>query len=351
MKRRDFLTALRHGPTAGGRAARVDAWTWVGGGGDRDADEWRRSFARVRGAGISGVLVGGGDTTVLGDAAHAEGLAFHRWTWMCNRNGDARVQAEHPEWFAVSREGKSSLTHPPYVGYYKWVCPTRPAVRAYLRDLVDRTAADPRVDGVHLDYIRYPDVILPRGLWGKYGLVQDRELPQFDFCYCDVCRETFRAQSGVDPLDLPDPPSNEAWRRFRWDSVTALVKECREAVHARGKAITAAVFPTPRLARRLVRQAWDEWHLDAVFPMLYSAFYLEDLPWIGTSVTEGLKALTAAGGGTSLRAGLYLPSLDPNSLIEAVEIARNAGARGVSLFDMGALDDVHLAAVQEALGA
>jgi hypothetical protein len=329
----------------------------VHGGGGHDAgnaDEWRRSFARLRSAGITGILVGGGDTEVLGDAAHAEGLQFHRWTWMCNRSGDAPVQQEHPEWFAVSREGKSSLTHPPYVGYYKWVCPTRPDVRAYLRDLVDRTAADPRVDGVHLDYIRYCDVILPRALWGRYGLVQDHEMPRFDFCYCEVCRETFRAQSGVDPLELSDPPADEAWRRFRWDSITGLVKECRDAVHARGKAVTAAVFPTPSLARRLVRQAWDEWGLDGVFPMTYHAFYLEDLPWIGTSVGEGLRALAAAGGdtqSTALRAGLYLPSLDPDSLVEAVGIARDAGARGVSLFDMGGLNDVHLAALKEALGA
>jgi hypothetical protein len=224
-------------------------------------------------------------------------------------------------------------------------------VRAYLRNLVDRTAADPRVDGVHLDYIRYCDVILPRALWGKYGLVQTHELAPYDFCYCDVCRSTFEAQSGTDPLDLPDPTRDEAWRRFRWDSVTGLVKECRDAVHARGKTLTAAVFPTPTLARRLVRQAWDEWGLDGVFPMLYHSFYLEDLPWIGAGVEEGVAALTAAGDGTALRAGLYLPSLDPDALGEAVGIARDAGAQGVSLFEMGGLDDVHLVALKAVLGA
>ncbi|MCG6957237.1 MAG: hypothetical protein LJF04_14705 [Gemmatimonadetes bacterium] len=353
MKRRDFLSAFRRGLTASPirREGPFTAWTWVHGGAERDEDEWRRRFARVRSAGIQAVLVSGGDTAVLGDAAHAEGLEFHRWTWMCNRNGDAAVQAAHPEWFTVSREGKSSLTHPPYVGYYKWVCPTRPAVRAYLRELVDATAADPRVDGVHLDYIRHCDVILPRGLWVSYRLVQDREYPQFDFCYCDVCRKTFRAQAGVDPLELPDPTADEAWRRFRWDSVTGLVKECREAVRDRGKSITAAVFPTPSLARRLVRQAWDEWGLDGVFPMLYHSFYLEDLPWIGASAREGVGAVAAAGDGTALRAGLYIPSLDPDSLAEAVGIARDAGAQGVSLFEMDGLNDVHLEALKNALGA
>ena len=45
------------------------------------------------------------------------------------RNGDAWVQENHPEWFTVSRNLESSLEHPPYVGYYKWVCPSRGPVR------------------------------------------------------------------------------------------------------------------------------------------------------------------------------------------------------------------------------
>ena len=36
--------------------------------------------------------------------------------------------------------------------------------------------------------------------------------------YCDVCREQFAALDGRDPLDIADPPADEAWRRFRWDS-------------------------------------------------------------------------------------------------------------------------------------
>ena len=69
----------------------------------------------------------------------------------------------------------------------------------------------------------------------------------------------------------------------------ATVRELADAVHGHGKPITAAVFPTPAIARRLVRQAWDEWPLDRVFPMLYHSFYLEDIPWIGDGVREGMS--------------------------------------------------------------
>jgi uncharacterized lipoprotein YddW (UPF0748 family) len=235
---------------------------------------------------------------------------------------------------------------PPYVPYYQWLCPSRPSVRDYLRAEVDRLAAHPGVDGVHLDYIRHPDVILPVALWPRYNLVQDREYPEFDFCYCEVCRQGFRARSGTDPLDLPDPTADQAWREFRWNSVTGVVRTLSEAVHGRGKRITAAVFPTPAIARKLVRQAWEQWPLDAVFPMIYHSFYLEPVDWIGSATREGVAAL---GPGEPLCTGLYLPDLKPDELGRAVRLARDAGAGGVSLFEMGGLSDAHLAELAAAL--
>lgn len=315
--------------------------------------------------------MGGGPTRVLSEAAHGSGLEFHRWIWILNRSGDTWVRENHPEWFTVSRNGVSSLEAPPYVDYYQWLCPTRPEVRTYIRDSVVEIARDPAVDGIHLDYVRHCDVILPRGLWPRYGLVQDREYPEFDFCYCEACRGAFSSETGIDPLDLPDPTADPAWRRFRWDSVTGLVEVLAAAVHelgngtvpgagrgdkdtghgggpwgdrpsilrpdAPGKPVSAAVFPTPTIARRLVRQAWDEWPLDAFFPMLYHEFYEEGLEWIGASVREGLETL--GGRPPLLIAGLYLPTLDREGNRDAaVEVARTAGAHGVSFFEMAGLE-------------
>ena len=359
MQRRRFLEAL--GGTAIGLGLlqretlalpSADAWsgrrnwTWVHGRRELTADAWRERFARIRAAGIHGVLVSGGDTELLSGAAHAEDLEFHRWIWTLNRSGDHWVKQHHPEWFTVRRNGVSSLERPPYVGYYQWLCPTRPGVREYLRGVVDSVAGEPGVDGVHLDYIRHADVILPIGLWSRYDLVQDREYPEFDFCYCDVCRETFERQTGRDPVGLSDPPQDIAWREFRWQGLTDLVRLLVDTVHVRGKRISAAVFPTPGLARKLVRQAWEQWPLDAVFPMIYHDFYQEDLPWIGAATAEGVAALPAR---VPLYGGLYLPSLSPEDLAAAVRLAYRAGARGVSLFELGRFSDEHLARFREAL--
>lgn len=347
MHRRDFLLsaaalALPRWPPA----PLPRAWAWVHGDGGTSV-EWRQRFRRIARAGIGGVLVGGGETARLSDAARAEGLQFHRWIWTLNRTGDAWVKEHHPEWFSISREGKSTLTHPPYVGYYQWLCPSRPAVREYLSRVMAEAAADPHVDGVHLDYIRHPDVILPRALWPKYNLVQDREYPPFDFCYCEVCRAEFWRESGIDPKDLPDPAVHVAWREFRWRSVTRVVEALAAAVHRHGKPITAAVFPTPTIARTLVRQAWETWPLDVVFPMIYHGFYEEPVSWVGDAVREGVAHL---GGARPLVAGLYLPDLSPDDLARAIQLALAAGAAGVSVFEMGGLTDDYLKAVRRAAG-
>ena len=318
------------------------AWTWFHANNTTSTAAWRARFARLRNAGITGLLVADGNAERIAAAAKAEGLDFHRWIFTMYRSTDRSAKRNHPEWFAVSREGRSSLTHPPYVPSYNWFCPNREGVREYLRETVDRVAAIPGVDGVHLDYIRFIDVILPRGLWSRYGLVQTQELPQFDFCYCDVCREKFRQQSGIDPIKLEDAPSNEAWREFRWASITEVVTLLSQTVHARKKQLSAAVFATPSLARMCVRQAWEKWPLDQVFPMLYHNFYLENVEWIGRAAREGVQALPAS---VPLYAGLFVPRLSPRELRTAISLTRDAGAAGVALFSLPRLTAAHLAAV------
>jgi uncharacterized lipoprotein YddW (UPF0748 family) len=323
-------------------------WTWVHGDAKRTPGEWKQRFIEVRRAGIQGVLVSGGEQAMLSDAARGAGLACHRWIWTLNRSGDNDVKAAHPEWFTISRNGESSLTKPPYVGYYQWLCPTRPAVRDYLRGIVDDLAKSRDFDGVHLDYVRHCDVILAVGLWKKYNLVMDHEMPEYDFCYCDVCREAFHAKTGRDPKAMADPAADAEWRAFRWDSVSGLVRVLADAAHAREQVITAAVFPTPTIARTLVRQAWDTWPLDAVFPMLYQSFYNEPIEWIDPSVKEGVAALRSA---RPLYAGLYLPDLPPDDLAKAARTAIAAGATGLCTFEMNGLTAAHLTALSAVIQA
>ena len=340
MQRRSFLKTLGLGLMATTPAARALAgplapawsserhWHWTRVGADESPDDLRRRFAAIRAAGAHALILGGADAGAC-ELASAEGLDVHAWWWVLCR-GDDTLRRDHPDWYVVSRDGRSAGDDPPYVPYYRFLCPTRPQVRQYLADRLAETLAVDGIAGACLDYIRFPDVILPRALWERYDVVQHDELPRFDFCYCPACRETFRADEGIDPLELPDPPADPAWRRFRWDAVTRLVNELAALARRRGRMISASVFPTPSIARRLVRQDWAAWDLDAVMPMVYHSFYDEPLSWIEHAVAEGVQAIPDR---RPLYAALYLPALTgEGEFEEAVTGARTGGASGVALF-------------------
>ena len=209
--------------------AKPEFGVWIGGYYSTE-DEWKRAFERMRKAGITVVLPNVSHekldvlNTIVPHAAN-EGLDVHVWrVVMMNPEPLER----HPDWYAVSRAGSSTAVKPPYVDYYRFMCPSRQEVQEYLRKQIRALAAVQGIKAVHLDYIRFPDVILPVGLWPKYNLVQDKEYPDFDFCYCAVCRELFRKQTGLDPAKLKDPPAHEAWVRFRWDAITRIVNRFHE---------------------------------------------------------------------------------------------------------------------------
>ncbi len=257
------------------------------------------------------------------------GLQAHRWMWTMNR-GEQELLEKHPDWYAVSRSGKSCATQPPYVGYYRFLSPSHPDVPQYLADKAAEQLEKEEVDGLHLDYIRYPDVILPVNLWNNYQLDQSSELADYDFCYSDYSKKAFLDETGIQIDSLKHPDQSLSWRNFRYRQVNKVVNQIAEVAKSYNKPLSAAVFPTPELAKRIVRQDWTNWNLDAVFPMIYHGFYQEPVTWIGEAVQEGVQALN---GRFPLYAGLYVPDFNQmEELAQAIQLARKNGAAGVSIF-------------------
>jgi uncharacterized lipoprotein YddW (UPF0748 family) len=360
MNRRQFFRVLGAGASMGGAMAgglvasgarqrpkprpALKNWAWMRGE-VKSMDDWRRKLADMRAAGIDAILIGGGADfyrTVI-PVARQEGLEVHAWIFTMMRGEHVKA---HPEWYAVSRNGVSTAEKPPYVDYYRFLCPARNEVRQFLIGYVRELALIDGLASVHLDYIRYPDVILPIALWPKYNLVQDKEYPEFDFCYCSVCRDRFKRRAGVDPVKLPDPAGHREWLQYRHDTITEVVGLLADEVHAHKKRVTAAVFPTPTIARALVRQDWARWKVDGVLPMVYHAFYKEDVPWIERATREGVTALR---GRIPLYTGLYVPDLPPADLGRAVGYAFAGGAQGVSLFQGNTLTPAHWAEFRTAV--
>jgi uncharacterized lipoprotein YddW (UPF0748 family) len=370
MNRRDFVKtvgaaavglAVPGASTAAPPQRRPKHWLWMRPRVTASSEEMRREFAAIRAAGIDAILpeVYNGRTTLYRSrrfpvraewleaalpAARAEGLEVHAWMWTMPCL-DPEVLRQHPDWYNVNGKGESSAVKPAYVDYYKFLDPARPEVREFVRDNVQELAAIPGLAGIHLDYVRHPDAILPSGLWAKYGIVQDKVYPPYDYGYTDYSRRQFKAAQGVDPLELSDPESHGAWLQYRLDSVVDLVNGYAvPAARAGGKTISAAVFPGPSRARVMVRQDWGRFALDAFLPMLYHSFYDAGPEFVKQYTEEAVRTVKVP-----VYSGLYVPPLTPADLAQTIDMAIAGGAAGFSLFDHGAMTADKWAVVAKAI--
>ncbi len=331
------------------RKGRTKNWVWMAPRPDTPSDEWARAFSTMKRSGVDAILVeiyNGRQAfyrsrrfpvkaafleTILPLAA-AEGLDVHAWMWTMPCLLEDVIK-NHPDWYNVNARGESAADKPAYVGYYKFLDPARPEVREFIQGTVAELAEIPGLAGIHLDYVRHPDAILPSGLWSKYGIVQDKVYPQYDYGYTEYSRRVFKDAHGIDPIEMKDPESDRAWMQYRLDSVTDLVNRYLvPAAHAKHKMITAAVFPGPSLARTMVRQDWGLWDLDAFLPMLYHRFYEAGPEWVMKYTKEAVSSVKKP-----VYSGLFVGPLSDREFSQTVAMALDGGANGVSIFDAAAM--------------
>lgn len=330
-------------------ASTFEYGVWITADAKRTNEDYAQEFEKYKNAGIDEVLMNTNTDPELlkrlTPVAIEKGLRVHAWLMAMNRPYDS-IALQHPEWYMVSREGKSCFDTRPYVDYYQWLCPTRKESRAYVLSLVEGLAKVEGIESVHLDYIRFPDIFLPIGLLPKYNLVQEEELPEYDFCYCDACISAFEKIHHKNPLESKNTAIDMEWKNFRLNAIKSVVDDAYQIVHKYHKDLTAAVFPYPEMADHMVRQRWDKWDIDEVYPMIYHGFYNEEIDWIGYATKQGVTDLNAKKVG--LNTGVYLPPFKSSEeLKEAIVFAKENGAKGVTFFDGPALTPAYLQTIKE----
>jgi len=334
------------------KKAPIPLYGWKGIGENPDMEAVRAEWQEWKSHGMTGVCINAPieATPALSALAHELGLEYHAWKPCMLQGGKPH------DWYAVNRLGQSADEYPAYVDYYKALDPANAEVQDYLVEMLSEYAAVPDVDYVQLDYIRYADAILARGLWDKYGLdFSDGPYPPADYCYCDKCVAEFLEQTGIDIREAEDPQAVPEWTAFRCGKVTELVTKICDAVHAMGKKVSADVFPGPdSYAVPMVRQQWDQWPIDMVFPMNYNDFYLEGAGWLATITAEEVKA----AGDVPVMSGLFIcrqwqrkaeikdpegHGLIPSEIATAVKGSMDAGAAGICLFTPNSMTPEHWA--------
>lgn len=322
---------------------------WITAKNGKTNQEYQKEFKKYKQGGIDEVLINTNTSPKelerLVPIANKEGLKVHAWIMAMNRPGDTTA-LKHPNWYAVSREGNSCFNTRPYVEYYQWLCPTKKESRNHVLSLIEGLAKVKGIESVHLDYIRFPDVFLPIGLLPKYNLKQETELPEFDFCYCETCVSEFEKLHHKNPKNFKNPAIDMEWKNFRLNAIKAVVDDAYIIAKKHNKKLTAAVFPYPEMADHMVRQRWDKWNIDEVYPMIYHGFYNEEIDWIGYATKQGVTDLK--GKNIGLNTGIYLPPFtSAKELKQAIIYAKENGAKGVTFFDGPQLTDVYLKVIKQ----
>lgn len=277
--------------------------------------------------------------------AHARGIAVHAWINVNLVSGarglstsPAHLIRRHPEWLMIPRAlaGRASRANPRDRAYLDalvswtnaniarveglYISPLPAGARAHAVSIARDLATRYPLDGLHLDYVRFPNEM-------------------FDFSAAAVAE--FRASlppgalAGLDraapasPTMLADrfPAEWDAFRRSRvtWlvDGMAAAARDARPGI-----LISAAVIPDPAAALSIKQQDWPAWAarglVDAICPMAYA----EDRDTFNLQ----LESARNAAGPAAVWTGIGAYRLTAAETASRVREARGAGASGVLLF-------------------
>ncbi len=270
--------------------------------------------------------------------AHGAGITVHAWVnvFYVWSDGDSspppgHVVSRHPEWLLVDAEGRrmdevpiDSLRRNGAEGYF--LSPYEGEVREYTASVVRDVASRYDVDGIHLDYVRFP------GSFYGYGV---------------RARTRFALRYGVDPLRLLRSREEVAsivgddgaaslddlfseWRAAYVDSMVAALREA-----SRGLPLSAAVVADPREAKRGKGQDWVRWVHEGLvdFVVLMAYNYRPD------ELQKKIRYVKNVIGEESFLVGLPLFGGRARYLEGSVARLREEGVIGCSLFSHEQLID------------
>ena len=247
-------------------------------------------------------------------AARMHGLEVHVWKITWNLEGAPQEFIEKmrgAKRTQVSTTGKS----------INWLCPSHPENVSLELESILEIVRNYDVDGIHLDYIRYP---------GNHA------------CYCEECRKrfTFATRQKIENWPTAVLPQtgmySDKYIEWRTQQITRLVR----LLHKRAREvdpeikISTAVFGGYPACVTSIGQDWIAWanagYIDFVCPMNYT----EDIDYFTELLVNQLALMpkdVAIYSGIGATASNSL--LRPDAVIEQIYLSRYLGSSGWAIFD------------------
>jgi uncharacterized lipoprotein YddW (UPF0748 family) len=287
--------------------------------------------------GIAGSIADFDPLAYLITLAHRQGIAVHAWlnvfyVWSDPTSAPpaSHLAARHPEWILSNARGVR-MDHVPRSRRKaegidgQFLSPGVQGLRTHMANVVKDLIASYDIDGIHLDYIRYPN----------------RE-----YSFDTESRARFTVRYGIDPAELVAgdraalqrmlgaqalASMDSAYSEFRVAQVDSMVS----AIHAAagGRAVSAAVIADPVVARIDKGQEWARWvhqgWVDFVAPMAYTMPPAE--------IEHRARVYLRTVGVDHVLVGLGVYGGHDDDLAETVSLLREIGVAGYAIFSYNAL--------------
>lgn len=189
------------------------------------------------------------------EEAHKRGIEVHAWleVFFSGYQRPGEILEKHPDWAAVGIDGRVAVKAEDDKYFIE---PAHKEAQAFLINMFVEMVEKYDLDGIHLDYIRYP---------------LGNPVP---YSFSPYIKDLFSSSTS---LEFPTSTNHKNWpifSKFKEEQVTSFVKKLREEVlNIKPIQISAAVFPgNDALINK--NQNWPLWieegYLDFISLMLYS---------------------------------------------------------------------------------
>ena len=243
-------------------------------------------------------------------AARAQSLQVHVWKINWNLIG-----APQPFIDSLRASNRTQVSSSGVA--MDWLCPSHPDNFALETNSMLEVVRNYDVDGIHFDYIRYPEN---------------------DCCYCTGCSARFQSQTGKTVANWPaDVLVASALRNSFLDWRRAQITRLVTAVHAGVKAIkpgvqvSAAVFPDAASAFDDVGQDWRLWITNGIVDFVCPMDYTTDLSQFTNLVAQ---QVSYAAGRIPVYPGIGAFILQPDGTLAQLQATRAARTQGFTVFEL-----------------
>ncbi len=243
-------------------------------------------------------------------AAHARGIQVH--VWKVNWNLQGAPQSFINSMRSANRTQVSRSGAP-----IDWLCPSHPDNLALETNSMLEIVRNYDVDGIHFDYIRYPNG---------------------DYCYCTGCSARFQSQTGRTVTNWPaDVLAAGTLRTGFLDWRRAQITRLVETVYAQTKAlkpgvkVSAAVFPDAVSAYDEVGQDWRLWVTNGILDLVCPMDYTTELHRFQSLVTQ---QLVYVGGRIPVYPGIGAFVLETDATLAQLQATRAANTHGFIVFEL-----------------